>query len=267
MKVAYTDAKRNFYRLNQRYKELLERCEQASETEFVDWVGERRSELKRRLRVKYVNKFKWILKKQLPERRKRSFDLGSVLTTIGEVQIPSFAREVMEKGPSYALLKDTKVVDDIPVIERLIEDQEELEKENLRWTFLKQRDRKLTRMKIMELKQERVNINKTIKWMRENNYTLTREEKTRKMMLLERECYENFLQEYLSETGAVELDKDPMFNLQMKVEGILRNRSFPQIWKVLKQEELACPRLFAYIKVHKTPVAARPIVEKRLAPT
>lgn len=58
LRVAYTDAKRNFYRLNQRFKELLESCEQAGETEFVDWAGERRSELKRRLRVKYVNKFK-----------------------------------------------------------------------------------------------------------------------------------------------------------------------------------------------------------------
>lgn len=64
-----------------------------------------------------------------------------------------------------------------------------------------------------------------------------------------------------------QLNQDPTEKLATKVEKLIKHPHFPSSWKVRKQDTPARPRLFAYLKTHKNPMQARPIVEKRLAPT
>lgn len=103
--------------------------------------------------------------------------------------------------------------------------------------------------------------------MKLNNLIMTREDKTKKLVLLKKETYDEFLQEYIRESGAVMLEKDPTKSLEIIVNKLIRHKKFPEVWKVKNQEAPICPKIFAYIKVHKNPISYRPIVEKRKAPT
>lgn len=49
-----------------------------------------------------------------------------------DIQLPVYAKEILGKGPAYAICKNPSIVDDIPVVEQLISEQNELEKEQLR---------------------------------------------------------------------------------------------------------------------------------------
>lgn len=68
-------------------------------------------------------------------------------------------------------------MEDIPVIEELMESSDELEKERIRWVYInkkmadKKRNGKLN-------KEEMQLLNRTTKWISDNNLVITREDKT-----------------------------------------------------------------------------------------
>lgn len=68
-------------------------------------------------------------------------------------------------------------MEDIPVIEELMESSDELEKERIRWAYInkkmadKKRNGKLN-------KEEMQLLNRTTKWISDNNLVITREDKT-----------------------------------------------------------------------------------------
>lgn len=86
------------------------------------------------------------------------------------------------------------------------------------------------------------------------------------MVLLDRIKYDSFLESYINYIEAKQTPIDRMQKLAAKLEKITKHKQFLIIWKHKKQDAPACPRLFAYIKTHKKPVATRPIVERDLHP-
>lgn len=55
--------------------------------------------------------------------------------------------------------------------------------------------------------------------------------------------------------------------LARRVNNLVNNKNFPEIWKQRRITASVCPRLFGFIKTHKDPISVRPIIEKRKAPT
>lgn len=118
------------------------------------------------------------------------------------------------------------------------------------------------RRKEEEIRKEFMQIKKTLRWLKEGKYRIAREDKTKKMVLLGEEMYESFIHKHIEESEAVEIKHDPTLKLARRVGNLVKDPQFLQIWKIAKQEKPTCPRLFAFIKVHKTLVEARPVVEK-----
>lgn len=93
-----------------------------------------------------------------------------------------------------------------------------------------------------------------------------REDKTKNMVLLDRSRYDSFLEEYTEQTRPRQVAVDPTLKIAAAINRLTKHMFFPTIWKHEKVDALVCPRLFAYIKTHKSSVTARLIVEKRSAP-
>lgn len=114
--------------------------------------------------------------------------------------------------------------------------------------------------------EDRQLIDRTIWWLKEYDLIITRKDKTKKMVLMYTAQYDSFLQDYISKTNPRLLTTDLTIKIA-KVERIVKNKMFPEIWRMEKITAPVCPRLFGYMKTHKFPLAMRPIVEKRTAPT
>lgn len=84
----------------------------------------------------------------------------------------------------------------------------------------------------------------------------------KKIVLIDKGEYDDFLYNYIISTTAVEVQQDPTYTLATKVERLIKNQHFLGIWTFCRQEALACLKLFAFIKMNKTPIEARPIMEK-----
>lgn len=76
------------------------------------------------------------------------------------------------------------------------------------------------------------------------------------MVLICREEYDGFLEEYLK-TNPKPLSEDPTLKVEAKVDKIVNNKKFPQIWKHNRITAPICPRLFGYVKTHKDPIAMK----------
>lgn len=62
------------------------------------------------------------------------------------------------------------------------------------------------------------------------------------------------------------LGKDPIRALERKLVKFTKNKGVSDFLKMKRIPNPACPRLFANVKTHKTPLAFRPIVEKCKSP-
>lgn len=116
-------------------------------------------------------------------------------------------------------------------------------------------------------KQDAHLLRQILSWIEDKNLTVTREDKTKRMVLLDKELYNSFLNNYIEQTQPKILNLDPTQKLARTISRITRNKLFPEIWKVDPVEASLCPRLFGYVKTHKSPLTLRPLVEKRNAPT
>lgn len=69
--------------------------------------------------------------------------------------------------------------------------------------------------------------------------------------------------DFIQATGTERLNSDPTLKMANKVLRLLKRPNLPLYLVKQKVHNPACPRIFAYVKTHKNPVSARPIVEKR----
>lgn len=117
LKSAIMDAKRNFYSLRGIQEEIRTKFEQAGLSAVIDYGNVRMATMKESLRKKYIKKLKWVFKWQIKGKKVANFKLEDVITIIGDIQIPVFVEEVLKKGRACALLKDTVITDDIPIVD------------------------------------------------------------------------------------------------------------------------------------------------------
>lgn len=73
--------------------------------------------------------------------------------------------------------------------------------------------------------------------------------------------------QFIQDSNAEILPKDLTLALSAKVNKLLKHSNLPGYICKSKIVNPACPRIFAYIKTHKDPIVARPIVEKMRSQT
>lgn len=83
---------------------------------------------------------------------------------------------------------------------------------------------------------------------------------------MEKSRYDEYMNNYLRKSGAKLLNKDPTTTLEGKWDKIRQKKEPTRVPESSKIANPACPRLFAQVKTHKTPVTFRLIVEKCRSP-
>lgn len=156
----------------------------------------------------------------------------------------------------------------IPPFEQLIRDMDHLQKERSRWRFVDEAIRRKSKStpEIMKANKEKLLIKQVHQWLQTNDLSVTREDKSKKLVILERQIYDGYIDEYIRLSEAEVLDRYPTSSLVKKWNRLLKNKNIPDFMKGKKISNPACPSLFAYAKTHKTPLTFRPIVEKCRSP-
>lgn len=77
---------------------------------------------------------------------------------------------------------------------------DELEREKMRWTYVNRKLADKRKYKGLNNKDKQ-QINKTVKWLNDDNLVITREDK--KMVLMHRKEYDKFLEDYIQKTSSL----------------------------------------------------------------
>ncbi|XP_067132188.1 uncharacterized protein [Centruroides vittatus] len=216
--------------------------------------------LQHKLRMKYKEKFSWICAKQI---KKITKDKPVRYILWHQISIPPDIKSVLEKGPNYALDNTKDWKNTMAEIERGIRGMEEVNKDYFRWkTTLKSMNQ---RPRQTEVKQ----IKRTKRWLADNNLILTRADKSKHLVIMDKQHYINTLEEYIRNTECERVDQNIIDNLDRKVKK-LQKSPITTILPFLKGTSItgpSIPRLFGFAKTHKDKKQIRPVVEKHKGPT
>lgn len=186
--------------------------------------------LKTKLKKKYTKKLKWLIKKQVKKPSKQSLNLSEVVMIIGDIQIPTQVQNLIKKGPSYAFRQFADIHNTIPKFEKLIRNMDETSKEREHWKYMEEfrafKNRNLDKFKAMN--SDRQVLCEAQKWIMTNSIKITREDKSRKMVIMEKSRYDEYMNNYLRKSGAKLLNKDPTTALEGKWDKIRqKKRTYP----------------------------------------
>lgn len=88
----------------------------------------------------------------------------------------------------------------------------------------------------------------------------TRDDKSKKIAFICNDLYCGLLSAFIAQSNRVSLMSDPTDRIANKISILLRSESFPKIWKIKKVRCPFAPRLFGYVRAHKSPVSIRPML-------
>lgn len=266
LKFAITDTRRRWFRLrchcDNIRRSLNDYNTSESQLREVEFSIERYTTS---LRPIYIKKLKWIIKNQVKRKLKR-IPLSLTTTVIGDITIPPYVHDILTMGPSCAVNKPCRLIDMAPSVEPLFTHLQPNEGQHLRMNYVstyfrQRRTHKATEQRLMYLKVERTRL-----WLKDNSLTCTREDKTKKIVIMPNSQYDDMLNHYKTTSGAIPIDTDPTYTLHNRLATLLRRKDFPTCWKCKFLSNPSCPPLYAYIKTHKQPIAIRPMVDKISSP-
>lgn len=160
--------------------------------------------------------------------------LDNAVTVIGDIQLPDCVKTVLEKGPSCAIWSRTSSLVDIPIIEELVKSKDDLKKDRIQWNYVKERQSRTAKVKRSNEMEIQL-IRKTNKWIEDNNIVVTREDKSKKLVLMHRKEYYEFLEKYIRDTKPKILPGDPTLKMAARVNSMVSDKNFPTIWKQKNQ--------------------------------
>lgn len=117
--------------------------------------------------------------------------------------------------------KETTILEDIPVFEEILQTIDELEE--MIWSFLSQKTNTANVQKVKEGKSHTIDLKRTLDWIRNKGYTITREDKTKRIVLMKRLEYDSFLINYINHTNANQTLVDPTPKLAARLERSIKN--------------------------------------------
>ncbi|XP_067135121.1 uncharacterized protein [Centruroides vittatus] len=213
------------------------------------------------LRNKYIKKMKWIIRKQASRVAK---DNPSTFVLWDKVEVPMKIMEFLKWGPNYVPESSNSWDASIQEIERGISGLDPLEKEYLRWkTVIK--DRTAWRKGCDAGKY----IKLTKCWLRENDLVTTRADKSKTLVIMKRQTYNDALDDYIKKTECERVDEKIIDSVDRRVKKLEKAKitSLLPFLKNCRNPRPGMPRLFAFAKTHKEGKEVRPIVERCRGPT
>ncbi|XP_067136877.1 uncharacterized protein [Centruroides vittatus] len=210
---------------------------------------------------KYIKKMKWILKKQASRATK---DNPSTFVLWDKVEVPVKIMEFLKWGPNYVPESSNSWDASIQEIERGISGLDPLEKEYLRWkTVIK--DRMAWRKGCDAGKY----IKLTKCWLRENDLVTTRADKSKTLVIMKRQTYNDALDDYIKKTECERVDEKIIDSVDRRVKKLEKAKitNLLPFLKNCRNPRPGMPRLFAFAKTHKEGKEVRPIVERCRGPT
>ncbi|XP_023231476.1 uncharacterized protein LOC111631461 [Centruroides sculpturatus] len=218
--------------------------------------------LERSLSLRYQKKFDWILNKQKPQ---EAIQLPSMICW-DNISPPDFLVRSLSQGPMFAprdsYIRTEKVM---PDLENLITGMSEVHKEYYRWK---------SAFKIQQannrIQDERnwKQIHKSKKWLADNNIVVLKADKSKALVLLQRNTYVSMMQKYINDTECEPIEDGFVNKLQARVKKFTQTpfaRELGISRAVVPSPDT--PRLFAFAKTHKDKPALRPILDKARSPT
>lgn len=91
------------------------------------------------------------------------------------------------------------------------------------WSFLSQKTNTANVQKVKEGKSHTIDLKRTLDWIRNKGYTITREDKTKRIVLMKRLEYDSFLINYINHTNANQTLVDPTPKLAARLERSIKN--------------------------------------------
>lgn len=266
LKFAITDTRRNVFAINKRmndYKRSMFKKYGTPVVHEIDDLITNHTGIRNRIRAKYVKKLKWIFFKQISKKAQPSLQLEDVAMIVGDMDVPPPIKTLLTKGPMMVPHIEPRISDLAPHIDHLINEYDDLYQEKLRWELVV---RKESRNKRLSSIKEKALIRYTKDWMRDNSITCTRDDKSKKIIIIHQDVYHSLLEDFITNSNSIELMQDPTDKYDNKVNALIRSKGFPKTWKVERVDCPFAPRLFGYIKGHKNPISIRPMVDKKSSP-
>ncbi|XP_067119191.1 uncharacterized protein [Centruroides vittatus] len=153
----------------------------------------------------------------------------------------------------------------MPEIEQAIEGLSEIKKETFRWEVA---------FKIKHANSKKDSdpiwyyIRKTKEWLKANNIVLTRADKSKDLVVMNRSTYDNLMLKYIKDTQCITAHPSAIEKLQARIKKFAITPLAKELGltKVVVHSP-SIPRLFGFAKTHKKDKALRPVVDKGCAPT
>lgn len=178
--------------------------------------------------------------------------------------MPNWVSSYLSKGPNCLVSGKTNYEKIAMELEPILASVDEVTANGLRWRVAFEIERE-NRKRIASAKDDTV-LGEICRWLDSENLVCTRDDKSKKIVFLEKNHYNNLLEDFLRESMSEEINQDPTSRLQKEVIKLNRDPRLPRFLRNTVVQTPACPRLFGFPKLHNTPVAARPIVEKFRSP-
>ncbi|XP_023235590.1 uncharacterized protein LOC111634973 [Centruroides sculpturatus] len=105
-------------------------------------------------------------------------------------------------------------------------------------------------------------------WMKQNGITLVRADKSKAMVLMKRNTYDQLLSEHIKNTRCDIVQRDTVDKLQNRVKRFATTKLAKRLeMRNIIVDAPDTPKLFAFTKIHKVGQQLRPVVDKARAPT
>ncbi|XP_067126128.1 uncharacterized protein [Centruroides vittatus] len=214
------------------------------------------------LERKYCRKMAWIIKKQAPKGQIR--DIKPYILW-DQIEVPKEVEKVLKNGPNYVPGDKSEWETAIAELERGMTGLNEVERDYFRWKMAFRKKKEELKMK----GKERLNMKFTKEWMAREQLVLTKADKTKQMVIMKRERYNEAIKDYIRKTECDIVDEKIVTATNNKVKRLERTplSTYLPFLKRSHNPNPRMPRIFAFAKTHKEGKEIRPVVEKCNAPT
>ncbi|XP_023221947.1 uncharacterized protein LOC111623564 [Centruroides sculpturatus] len=113
-----------------------------------------------------------------------------------------------------------------------------------------------------------MNIKKSKQWLKDNNLVLTRADKSKDVVIMKRNTYDELLLKYINETKCITAHPRALERLQTRIKQFAKTPLAKELGMTkIVVTSPSMPRLFGFAKTHKIGKSIRPVVDKGDSPT
>lgn len=168
---------------------------------------------------------------------------------IGDINLPQFVKDIYSYGSNKISVEPWDWKKMATQLEPILKDCDDIEAERIRWLMATNaaKDKK-------KLKEESTfyrKVKRAARWLRKNDITCARDDKSEAIVILKKELYFNYIDEYIQTIGIVKMKEDPTERIVQKLDRILRSKKCPKFikkTKVLSPKPLGCLLLLKLTK-------------------